>query len=341
MPVFRSLFALSALLLSTAVQASDPHAYRIAQMVPLGEPDRWDYVVFDPASARVYVAHADRVSVVDGKTGAAIGEIAGIPGGTHGIALAKDGSRGYTDDGEAGAVVPFDPATLKPEAPVPAGEDADAMAADPASGHIFVMNGDSGKVTVIDPAKNAVIGTVELGGKLEAAVADGKGRLFINGAGKREIIRLNTATLAVEARLPVPDCESPHGMALDLEHHRVFTSCVNEQLVVVDADQGGVIATLPIGKGTDAAAYDPKRRRIFSSNGRDGTLTVIQAADGDRYTVLDTLPTAITGRTMDIDPATGRLFIAAAMIDPDSAAAGGRPKIQPGSLKLLFLDPEP
>jgi YVTN family beta-propeller protein len=340
MPGFRTMILLSTLLVSATAHAAESHAYRITQMVPLGEPDRWDYVFFDAASARVYVAHADRVSVVDGKTGAPIGEIAGIPGGTHGIAFAKDGTRGYTDDGEAGAAIPFDPATLKPAAPLPAGEDDDAMAADPASGHIFVMNGDSGKVTVIDPAQNAVIGTVELGGKLEAAVADGKGRLYINGAGKREIIRLNTASLKVEARFPVPDCESPHGMALDRERGRIFTSCVNEQLVVVDADQGGVIATLPIGKGTDAAAYDPKRRRIFSSNGRDGTLTVIQAADGDRYTVLDTVPTAITGRTMDIDPATGRLFIAAAALDPDSVAAGGRPKIQPGSLKLLFLDPE-
>ena len=110
--------------------------------------------------------------------------------------------------------------------------------------------------------------------------------------------------------------------------------------MVVDTDNGRQVAELPIGLGTDSAAYDPLRRRVFSSNGRDGTLTVIQQDGADSYRVLDTVKTAVSGRTMDVDQATGRVFIAAAEIDPSlPPGPGGRPEFKPGSLKLLILDP--
>lgn len=324
--------------------------YEVVKTVPLGAPDRWDYVVFDPASRRVYVAHGDRVTVVNGRTGAIVGEVKGFPGGAHGIAIVSADARGYTDDGEAGEAGAFSLKTLKVEKRIKAQDDSDAIAFDPASGHVFVVNGDSGTLTVIDPRTDAAIATVEVGSKLEYPVAGG-GKLYVNGEAKREIFRVDTRSNRVDAQWPIPTCASPHGLAMDTVSRRLFSSCENNELVVVNADTGAVIATLPIGGGTDAAAFDPRRRLIFSSNGKDGTLSIIEERDPDTFVPLGTVKTALTARTMSLDPRTGRLYVVAADIDARALAAaqamaarGDRPRrglaIVPGSLKLLFLDPE-
>jgi len=332
-------FALGAPLAIQAETTSAPN-YVVSKVVPLGAPDRWDYVVFDPASHRVYVAHGDRLAVVDGTDGAVLGQVDGVPGGTHGTGISTAAGLGYTDDGKAGEAVAFYLQTLAVKARIPVEKDADAIAFDPASGHIFVIEGDPHKVAVIDPKTNAVVASIDGGGGLEYAVADGKGALFVAGAEKRDVVRINTLTNTVEAHWPIADCASPHGVAVDPQSRRLFVSCVNQLLVVVDTDTGREVARAPIGAGTDAAAFDPRRKLVFSSNGRDGTLSVIREKDPDTYEPVATIRTAVSGRTMSIDPQTGRLYIAAADTDP-SPTPGGRPSPRPGTLKLLFLDPVP
>jgi YVTN family beta-propeller protein len=334
--------AAAAVLATTTASAAAAQAapnYRVTRTVPLNAPDRWDYVVFDPGSSRVFVAHGDRVTVVDGHDGTVVGQIEGFPGGTHGIAISSATGQGYTDDGRAGMAGAFDLKTLKTGKMIKAEEDADAIAFDPTSGHVFVINGDSAKVTVIDPKTNTAIATIDGGGKLEFAVAGGNGKLYVNGADKKEIVRIDTRTNQVDAHWSVANCTSPHGLAIDPATHRLFSSCVNSVLVVVNTDDGSTVATLPIGRGTDAAAFDPKRKLIFSSNGIDGTLSVIQEKDANTFVSVGTIKTAVTARTMSLDPKTGRLYLAAADLDPQSPT-NGRPRPVPGSLKLLFLDPE-
>lgn len=328
--------------------AEAPPQYRVTRTVSLGAPDRWDYVVFDPSSKRVYVAHGDQVAVVDGEKGNILGQVTGLPGGTHGIAIVSAAGRGYTDDGEAGEAAAFDLTSFSVQGRVKAAEDADAIAFDPNSGHVFVINGDTGTITVIDPKTNAAVTTIQAGGKLEYAVSGGNGSLYVNGAGKQEVLRINTHTNQVDARWPVPECTSPHGLAIDPTTHRLFVSCLNKLLFVVDADNGTVVAKLPIGAGSDAVVFDPKRKLIFSSNGIDGNLSVIRESDARTFTDLGSIKTVVTARTMGIDPATGRLYLAAAEIDaakaaatppPPAGAPRRRPPLVPGSLKLLFLDP--
>ena len=315
---------------------SAPPAYQLSKSVPLGAPDRWDYVVFDAPSHRVYVAHGDRVSVVDGRDGKLIGEVSGIPGGTHGTAIAA--GRGFTDDGKAGEVVAFDPKTLQVTGHIPAAEDADGVIADPATGHVFVMDGDSGKVTVVDPKTGKGVTNIDAGGKLEAGVAAGDGRIFVEGAEKREVLVIDARSNKVAARWPIPACANPHGVAFDPAGHRLFASCVNGQMVVLNTDSGAVVATVPIGRGPDSTAWDPKRRLAFSSNGLDGNISVISQKTPDSYVALAPIPTALSARTMAIDPASGRLYVAALDVTP-SATPGARPTPKPGTLRLMFYDP--
>ncbi len=336
--MFVIIMALS-ITLSSASTAQSLTSYQITKTVALGAPDRWDYLTFDPDSHRVYVAHGDRVTVVDGHDGFIIGQVEGMPGGTHGIGISTATGIGYTDDGRAGIVTAFDLKTLKATKIIKAAEDADGIVFDPSSHHFFVINGDSGNVTVIDPKSNDAIATINIGNKLEFGAAGNNGKLYIDGAEKNDIVRIDTTTNKVDAHWPIANCEKPHGIAFDATTHRVFASCVNNVLDVIDSDDGTIIATLSIGSGTDAAAFDPNRKLIFSSNGRDGTLTVIQEKDAKSFVVLGNVKTAITARTMTLDPATGRIYLVAGDIDTKAATANGRPQLVPGSVKLLFVDP--
>ncbi|HEV7136058.1 MAG TPA: YncE family protein [Steroidobacteraceae bacterium] len=333
----------------TSAGSSSAVHYQVARTVRLGAPDRWDYVVYDSPSHRVYVAHGDRVTVVDGRSGRIVGQINTIPGGTHGIAISHAAGLGYTVDGGAGMAVAFDLKTLKIVKRLKANADADAVTIDPTSGHVFVVDGDPGTLTVIDPKADRVVATVRIGSKLEYAVAGDNGKVYVNGEAKSAIFRIDTATDRVDATWPIPQCDSPHGLAIDISTHRLFSSCKNRRLVVVNADTGAVVAVAPIGPGTDAAAFDPVRKLIFSSNGLDGTLSVIREVDASTFVPAATVRTELSARTMSVDPQTGRLYLAAAEPLPGAStvqafeaarAQGKKPYVQ-GSLELLFLDTAP
>ena len=333
-------FLAAALLLSSAAPVLAAPAYTLSKSTPLGAPDRWDYVVFSRDTGRVYVAHGDTLAAIDARSGEIVGQVVGIAGGTHGTAISTATGQGFTDDGRNGVAVAFDLKTLKITKQIPADKDADGIAFDRASGHVFVIEGDPASITVIDPKTDAVVATIKVGEKMEYGAGDGRGAVFVAGVEKRDLLKIDVKTNTVVARWPTPDCASPHGLAVDAEHHRAFMGCVNSTMMVVDTATGAVVAKLPIGRGNDAVAYDPKRKRVFSSNGLDGTVSIYQEVTPDKYEALDTLTTAISGRTMDVDPETGRLFVAASDVDPPTTP-GGRPHPKAGTLRLMMLDPTP
>lgn len=313
-------------------------AYAPSMSIPLGDPSRWDYVVFDAPSDRVYVAHGDQVAVVDAKAGVVIGKVEGVAGGTHGVGISQATGQGFSDDGRKGEVIAFDLKTFAIKAHIAADPDADAIVMDKASGRVLVVEGDPGKIKLVDPKTDTVAATIDGGEKMEYPAADGAGLAFVAGEEKKDLLKVDLAAGKVVARWATPDCDSPHGLALDVAGHRAFMGCVNSVMMVVDTKTGNVVAKLPIGRGSDAVAYDARRKRVFSSNGVDGTITVYQQTSPDSYEALDTVATAVSARTMAVDPQSGRLFLAAADVDPP-AAPGGRPRPKPGTLRLLVLDP--
>ena len=324
--------------LALASPALAAPAYTLAKSTPLGLPDHWDYVVFNGQTQRVYVAHGAKLAVIDARSGDLVGEVNGIPGGTHGTGVSAATGQGFTDDGMNGLAVAFDLKTLKITKQIPADKDADAIAADAATGHIFVIEGDPASITVIDPKTDAVAATIKVGEKMEYATSDDHGFIYVAGVEKSDLVKIDARTNAVVAHWATPDCARPHGLAIDKVGRRLFMGCVNSVMMVVDADSGRIVAKLPIGKGSDAIAYDSKRKRVFSPNGIDGTLTIFQQTSPDAYLPLETLPTAISGRTMSVDPDSGRLYIVAAETDP-SPTPGGRARPRPGSTRVMIFDP--
>jgi YVTN family beta-propeller protein len=340
-----TIFACAAFLsfaVSAVASETTTPVYKLVASIPLGGGERWDYVTFDPSRQRVYVAHGDHVTVVDAASRTVIGQIGTFPGGTHGIGIVPGLNRGYTDDGKAGTVAAFDTETLKVANTLAAAPDADGIVYDAPSGHIFVVNGDSGSLTVVDPNADKPVATIAIGAGLEAAISDGNGHLYVDGAENHDMIEIDTRSNAVMAHWPMPGCVQPHGIAIDPVARRVFSTCANKQMVVLDADSGKIVAMVPIGAYSDGAAFDPVRKLAISPNG-DGTLSVIAERDPDHFESVGTVPTTPSARTIAIDPGRGLLYLPAADIAKLDlpTTPGGRPHVTyvTNSLKLLVFAP--
>jgi DNA-binding beta-propeller fold protein YncE len=343
------LALLGATVWQAPAQAQSAVSYHLASTVPLGAPTQWDYVVYSPTTHRVFVAHGNRLDVVDAGTGSVVGHVGPIPGGPHGVAFDPATGVGITDDGRSGEAVIFSLRTLRIVKRLKVQPGADAVTFDPVSGHAFVIDGRTGTVAVIDPAHARVVSLIRIGGDLEYAVPGDNGKLYVNGVTHHEIFRIDTATNRVDATWPMSSCAEPSGLAIDTATHRLFSSCRNQHLVVVNAQDGAVVATLPIGPGTDADRFDPRNQLIFSSNGANGTLSVIREVSANSFVPVATVRTELSARTMAIDPATGQVFVVAAHTTPQALnrffaafRSGKRPKgspFTPGSFHLLIYSP--
>lgn len=216
------------------------------------------------------------------------------------------------------------------------GRGPDAIACDSVSRRVFTFNGGSNSATAIDAEKGTVAGTVPLGGRPEFAVADGRGRMFVNLEDRDSLLGFDTRTLAPVSRWPLAPCATPSALAMDRRRRLLFVGCRNRLLAVVNADRGSVLGTLPIGAGVDGLVFDPATRQVLSASG-DGTLTVAQPDADGRYRVAATVPTARGARTLAFDPRTRRVFLVTADFAPVPRRA--RPRAAPGTFALLVYGP--
>lgn len=315
--------------------------YHVAHSYTLGGDGGWDYVARDTAGHRLFIARQNRIMVVDPATGALQAEIPGI-NGAHGVAFAYAAGHGFATSGRDSSVVMFDLKTLQVLGRTKAAEDADAIAYDAATNHVFTFNGDAGSSSVIDVVTGKTIGSVTLPGKPEFGVSAGDGKLYVNIEDKAEVAEIDAATMKVTRAWPIAPCQSPTGLAIDRAHHRLFSGCRNGVMAISDAAAGKLITTVAIGQGVDACRFDAGSQLAFASNG-DGTLTVIHEESPDKFTVVATDPTKRGARTMEIDERTHRVFTVSADFGPAPAPTAERPRPRPpvllGTFVLLELDP--
>ena len=333
------LVSAATLLISTILNAG-PSGYHVTKTIKLGGDGGWDYLTVDAKARRIYISRGTHVMVVDADKGALLGDIPNT-NGVHGIAIAPDMDKGFISDGRDNNVTIFDVNSLKVLGTAPTGKNPDAIIYDPASKRVFAFNGSSKDATVIDARTGTVAGTIALGGKPEFAVADEKGHVFVNIEDTSEIVQFNSNKLTVESRWKISPGEEPSGLAIDRKHRRLFSVCSNKLMVVVDADNGKVITTLPIGPGTDAAGFDSETGFAFSSNGGDGTLTVAHEDTPDKFAVVENVPTLRRARTMALDTKTHQVYTVTAEFGAAPAATKAqprpRPPMVPGSFTLLIL----
>ena len=290
--------------------AASNSGYSVTKKIPLPGQGSWDYLTVDESARRLYVTHGTQVEVLDVDSSAVVGKVDNLHG-IHGVAIAPELNRGFVTNGQTSSVTVFDLKTLKPIQEVPTGKKPDGIIYDPATSRVFAFNGDSNSATAIEAATGKVAGAVDLGGGPEFAAADGNGFVFNNLEDQSMVVKIDAQKLTVEQRWPTAPCQSPSSMAIDRANRRLFIGCRSKVMAVMNADNGKVITTLPIGDHVDATAYDPSTHLIFNSNG-EGTITVIRQDDPDTYTAIDTIKTLPRAKTMALDPKTHQLFLSTA-----------------------------
>jgi len=310
--------------------------YKISNRIHLEGDGGWDYLTADAATNRLFVSHGLMVQVVDLKNGKLLATIPDTKG-VHGIALATDLNKGFISCGRDSSVVVFDLTSYKVIEQVKiTGANPDAIQYDPYKKIVFTFNGRSSNATVLDAVTNKVIATIPLAGKPEFSASDKKGKVYVNIEDKSLVTVINTNTLKVEASWPIAPGEEPSGLAIDNETHRLFIVCSNKLMVIMNALNGKVITTLPIGDRCDGVAFDPGTKRAFSSNG-DGTMTVVQEHENDTFTVVENVVTQKGARTITCNTTTHKLYMPTA--EYEAPIGNARPAVKPGTFTILEIEP--
>ena len=331
MKTLKCLLIIAAFCAFQAAQAQKTE-YKVLKNISLEGDAGWDYLLADDATQRLYVSHGTMVQVLDIKTEKVIGTITGTPG-VHGIAIAKEFGKGFITAGRLDSVVVFDLNTLQVTAKIKTDKNPDAVLYDPYSKRIFTFNGRGSSVTAIDAKTNEVAGTMPVSGKPEAAVSDGKGKIFVNIEDKSTITKFDAKSLKIDAEWPLDPGKEPSGLAIDLKTNRLFSACgESKTIVVMDCTNGKIIASLPMGDGCDGLVFIKEDQNIAASCG-EGVLTVVHQKSPKDYSVVQTLPTRKSARTITYSEAEKKIYMSSA----DVTMENNHRKMTPGSFQVVVV----
>jgi DNA-binding beta-propeller fold protein YncE len=275
---------------ASGLGAQTPHYHVVKKMV-LGH-ERADYIIVDPVGRRLY-GLGDKVIDVDDDS-----VVGSVTVGGGGYAIAADENRGLVRDG-----VIFDLKTLAVTGHVDA--KGDGIRYDPVTHRAFTWEGKD--AWVVDMKTGKLITKSTIGDGLESGVADGKGKLFLNVEDSGFIQRVDARTLATEATYKVPRCGRAQGLSMDPASRRLFMACDTE-MVVVNADNGAIVARIRVASRADENAFDPGEKLAFNANRADSTLTVIHEDSPNTYSVVETVPTGGGARTCAVDEKTHKVY---------------------------------
>jgi len=313
--------------------APNPSAYKLVNKVTLGGEGGWDYFDVDPSTGHVFIPRGDHILVVD-SSGKQLADI-GNAHGTHAIVFAPELKSAFLSADESIDVLDTDKMQIARSIKL-AGKDPDAILYDSASKRVFTFNGGGTKdATAVDITTDKIVGSVPLGGKPEFAQTDGDGHIYVNIEDKNQIIAFDSKTLKILHTWPIAPCNEPSGLAIDVEHKRLFAGCHNQLMAMVDYTNGKVVATVPIGKGVDANRFDPATGLAFASCG-DGTITVAHEDSPDKLSVVQTITTQRGARTMTLDTKTHNVYTVTADYGPPPAATPENPHPWPTVIGKTF-----
>lgn len=327
-----ALFAVFATFLFATVPSSGvPAVLQVAQRIPLHDGG-WDILTVDPENHHVLISRSDGVDAVDTRTGAVT---ARFVSGTrfHGVSVAPGTPLAVATEA-AGSALVFNRVSGKVTAEIKTDPDADATLYEPTSRTVWVMNGDSGTISIVDPVAGKAVGKITLGSALEFAATDGQGSVFVNLSDKGELVEVDAAKRSIVSAVPLPGCQHPTGLAY-VSPGLLISACANGVAKVTRASDLKPVADLAIGPRPDGAFADRTRHRAYIPSGGDGTLAVIDTS-GPLPRKIATVQTKAGARTGAVDPSTGIVYSPTAKFGLPPPG-GGRPALVPGSVELLVI----
>lgn len=334
----KTVMAFGALgLAAVAWGAPTPPRFVIVKRIA-GPDGGWDYASFDAARHRVYVANGNSVLTVDADTGRVnstfaegdeIAAVVPIPGGK--TILTTNGG-----DDTARFIDAADGKLIK-SIGVPKGPDGAFY--DARLGQVFVVSKDAGVITMIDPAKMTKTASIQVDGSLEFAAMGGDGRIYVNVEDQNRIAVVDVATRKVVGSYALPGCEEPTGLAY-VEGSRLVSACSNGIIDIVSAVTGRVLSSIKAGGFPDAVIYDRRQHLALVPSAGNAKLSVISLCGPQRNSMTGQVETELGTRTGTIDPRNGQIYLPTGdyILPPPP---GERPKVKPGTFKVLVLSPNP
>ena len=305
------------LLAGTVLAAAAPAPYKVLATTQLMGSGGTDYVFADSAGRRAYVPRGGNTLVFDLDSHQYVGTITNLGG--HGVAVDTATHHGFSSSPQIGM---FDTQTLQKIKNIEVSGRPDGILLEPFTDKIYVFSHQSPSITVIEPKAGAVVGTIDVGGAMEEARSDGQGKLFVDVEDEKKIAVIDVKTMKVISKIDLGETAGePAGLGLDAKNHILFAMCANPNVcVVVNTDSGKVLATLPIGNGTDGGGFNPNTQEAFSSQ-RDGTLTIIKENSPTDFAVEQTVTTKVGCRTASLDTEKNQIVLICTERPTDTNAA--------------------
>ena len=307
-----------------SAQSSD---YKVIKTARVGGDGGFDYVYADSDGRRLYVPRNGpnkRISIYDLDTLALVSELPNTGG--QGVAVDPKSHHGFAT---SYPVVMWDSTTLKPIKTIETQGRPDGILFDAFNQRVYVLSHSAPNATVIDTKDGSIVGTIDLGGAPEQAVSDGKGHLYVDIEDKDSIAVVDANTMKVTATYGLGENKTPAGLSFDVASGVLFVDCRNPAVsVIMNAADGKILTTLPIGTGVDGAGFIPETKEAFSSQG-DGTLTVIKESSPTSFAVEQTVKTMPSAKTMTIDKKTNHILLIAAEFGPAPAPDPAKPSRYP------------
>lgn len=318
--------AISILASSGLTQETSTGPYKVLRTAKIGGEGGFDYVFADAIGRRLYIPRRDpapRITFFDLDTLEPKGEIPNI--NAHGAVVDPKTHHGFVT---SKPVAMFDTASLAVIKMIDVQGNPDGILFDPFSERVYDFSHAAPNVTVIDAKDGSVVGTIDLGGAPEQGVSDGHGRVYVDVEDKGNIAVVDAKTLTVINHYDLAGKGGTcAGLAIDVKNHILFASCRNPQaMVILNADDGNIVTTLPIGSASDGAVFNPSTMEAFSSNS-DGTLTIIKEKSPTSFAVEQILKTMPSAKTLTLDSKKNRILLIAAAFEPPPA---GTPALSAG-----------
>jgi len=315
--------------------------YKVAKKISVNGDGGWDFCTVDEPNQHLFLSHGIVVDVVDLKTDKTIATIPDTKG-VHGIAIANDLNKGFISNGKDTSITVFDLKTFATLEKIKIkGISPDAILYDEFSHRVFCFNARSNDATILDSKTNKIIETIKFEGNPEVAVTDGNGTIYVNIEDKSSIVVIDAVTLKIKSTWSLSPGEEPTGLALDNKTHRLFSGCANKLMVVMNAENGKVVTTLPIGDGCDGVAFDQEKKFAYSTNG-EGTMTIIKEENENTFKVIETVTTQKGAKTIALNKTTHQVYTPTAEFgerpEPTKENPKPRPKIKPNSFVVLVIE---
>jgi len=317
--------------------------YKILKTAKVGGAGGFDYVYADAAGRRLYIPRSGapgRITAFNLDTLEPAGE---IPGNARGAAVDPKSAHGFAT---SKPVVMWDSKTLDTIKTIDVQGGPDGILFDPFNQRVWVFSHSAPNATVLDAKDGSIVGTVDLGGAPEQAATDGKGHIYVDIEDKDNVAVVDTKTMKVTGNYSLEGKGgTPAGLAMDVKNNILFVACRNPAtMVIMNAADGKIITTLPLGAGTDGAVFNPKTMEAFSSQG-DGTLTVIKENSPTSFVVEQTVKTPVRAKTLTLDSKTDHILLITAEFAPPPAPAtppapggrGGRGVMVPDSFSIVVV----